>query len=91
MKEIVQLNDMDFAYPVHFWSLSKIQRKKIIRSHVIYQPKYDPDTGAFIKLKARFVANGSTQVRELNDDVSSPTVSAHAVFISAAIAAKETG
>jgi hypothetical protein len=87
MKEIMQLKDMDFAYPVNFLSLSKDQRKKIIRSHVIYQPKYDPDTSEFIKLKARFVANGSTQIHR--DDVSSPTVTTHAVFINAAIAAKE--
>ena len=86
-KEILQLNDMEFAYPVDFSKLNREQRRKIIRSHIIYQPKYDPDTGAFIKLKARFVGNGSTQMQTY--DVSSPTVTTHAVFINAAIAAKE--
>ena len=57
---------------------------------VIYQPKYDPDTGVFIKLKARFVANVSTQAKEFYDDVASLTVSTHSVFINAAIAAKES-
>ena len=89
MKEIMQLKDLDFGYPVQWLTLSRQQRKSLVRSHVIYQPKYDPDTGAFIKLKARFVANGSTQIREMYDDVASPTVSTHAVFINAAIAASE--
>ena len=90
IKEILQLKDLDFGYPIQWLTLSRQQRKSLVRSHIIYQPKYDPDTGAFIKLKARFVANGSTQAREIYDDVASPTVSTHAVFINAAIAAAES-
>ena len=89
MKEIIQLDDKEVMYPVDFFLLNKEQRKRIIRSHVIYSAKYDDNTGDFIKLKARFVGNGSTQDKELYDDVSSPTVTTHAVMINAAIAAKE--
>jgi histone deacetylase 1/2 len=89
MKELMQMRDLQVMYPVNFHTLSREQRKKVIRSHMIFQPKYDPNTGEFIKLKARFVADGSTQDKSLYDDVSSPTVSTHAVFINAAVAAKE--
>ena len=40
-------------------------------------------------MKARFVADGSTQDKSIYEDISSPTVTTHAVFINAAIAAKE--
>jgi hypothetical protein len=91
MKELLQMRDLDVMYPVNFPSLRREQRRNIIRSHMIFQPKYDPHTGAFIKLKARFVADGSTQDKTVYDesDISSPTVTTHAVFINAAIAAKE--
>jgi predicted lactoylglutathione lyase len=89
MKELMQMRDLDVMYPINFHALSRDQRRKVIRSHMIFQPKYDPNTGEFIKLKARFVADGSTQDKSLYEDVSSPTVSTHAVFINAAIAAKE--
>jgi hypothetical protein len=91
MKELLQMHDLEVMYPVNFPSLNKEQKRKIIQSHMIFQPKYDPHTGAFIKLKARFVADGSTQDKTVYDanDISSPTVTTHAVFINAAIAAKE--
>jgi hypothetical protein len=91
MKELLQMRDLEVMYPVNFPSLNREQRRKIIRSHMIFQPKYDPNSGAFIKLKARFVADGSTQDKTVYDenDISSPTVTTHAVFINAAIAAKE--
>ena len=89
IKELIQIDDKDVMLPINFYTLTVKQRRKIIRSHIIYQAKYDDDTGAFIKLKARFVGNGSTQSKELYDDFSSPTVTTHAVFINAAIAAKE--
>jgi hypothetical protein len=89
IKEMMQMTDLSVMYPVDWKTLSREKKRAIIRSHTIFQPKYDPDTGAFIKLKARFVANGSTQDRNVYDDISSPTVSTHAVFLNAAIAAKE--
>ena len=89
VKEMMQMSDLDVMYPVDWKLLNRDKKRKIIRSHTIFQPKYDADTGEFIKLKARFVANGSTQDRSVYDDVSSPTVSTHAVFLNAAIAAKE--
>jgi histone deacetylase 1/2 len=89
VKEMLQMTDLDVIYPVDWKSLNREQKRSIIRSHTVYQPKYDPQTGEFIKLKARFVANGSTQDKSIYDDISSPTVTTHAVFINAAIAAKE--
>jgi hypothetical protein len=89
MKELMQMRDLEVMYPINFHTLNRDQRRKVIRSHMIFQPKHDPNTGEFIKLKARFVADGSTQDKSMYEDVSSPTVSTHAVFINAAIAAKE--
>ena len=50
--------------------------------------KYLP-TGAFEKLKARLVAGGNQQDKDLYDDLSSPTVSTSVVMTVFAIAAYE--
>ena len=57
---------------------------------MFFKEKYLP-TGAFEKLKARFVADGSGQDRSLYDQskLISYTVSTSSVFITAAIAARE--
>jgi Reverse transcriptase (RNA-dependent DNA polymerase) len=46
-------------------------------------------TGAFDKLKARLVAGGNQQDRQLYDDLSAPTVSTSSVFSILAVAAHE--
>ena len=46
-------------------------------------------TGAFDKLKARLVAGGDQQNKNLYDDLSSPTVSTSVVFTVFVIAAHE--
>lgn len=50
--------------------------------------KYNPD-GTFNKLKARLVAGGDQQDKNIYDDLSSPTVSTSSVFTVMAIAAHE--
>ena len=40
MKEIIQLDDKEVMYPVDFFLLNKEQRKRIIRSHVIWVRDY---------------------------------------------------
>ena len=50
----------------------------IIRSQMFLKEKYLP-TGAFEKLKARLVAGGNQQDKDLYDDISSPTVSTSVV------------
>ena len=46
-------------------------------------------TGEFEKLKARIVAGGDQQDKSLYEDIGSPTVATAAVFMTAAIAARE--
>jgi hypothetical protein len=55
---------------------------------MFFKEKFSP-TGEFEKLKARLVAGGDQQDKSLYDDISSPTVATTAVFMIAAIAAKE--
>ena len=62
------------------------EHHKII--HVPQKRKTHPD-GRFDKYKARLVAGGDQQNKNLYDDVSSPTVSTSAVFTIAAICAHE--
>ena len=88
MKELVQLHDKKVFVGKHFRSLSPEERRKIIRSSMFLKEKYDA-MGIFEKLKARLVAGGDMQDKSLYEDVSSPTASVQAVFIVAALAAKE--
>jgi hypothetical protein len=89
-KEIAQILEKETIKGVKFKDLTRPQRKRIIRSHMFFKEKYLP-TGAFEKLKARFVAGGDGQDRTLysKSQLSSKTVSTTSVFIVAALAAKE--
>ncbi|CAN0030781.1 unnamed protein product, partial [Sphacelaria rigidula] len=62
--------------------------KVIIPSKDIYSEKLDSE-GKLIRVKGRYVAGGHRQDRSVYDDVSSPTVASEAIFINAALAAKE--
>ena len=60
----------------------------IIPSKDIYSEKLDAE-GKLLRVKGRYVAGGHRQDRSVYDDVSSPTVATEAIFINAALAAKE--
>jgi hypothetical protein len=70
--------------------LSKGEMKSIISSSLFLKEKFHPD-GNFEKLKARLVAGGHMQDKELyaKNDISSPTVGTSSVMTVVAIAAKE--
>lgn len=89
-KELRQMLDMKVWHPVIKNDLSKTQRKKIIRSFMFMKEKFLAN-GAFDKLKARLVAGGNQQDIDYEESLnySSPTASLQAVFLVAAIAAKE--
>jgi hypothetical protein len=57
-------------------------------SSCFLKEKYKPD-GTFDKTKARLVAGGNFQTKNLIEEYSSPTVNLHSVMIMASIAAKE--
>jgi hypothetical protein len=71
-------------------TLSKRQRKGIIRSHTFMKEKMSP-TNVFLKLKARLVAMGNLQDRSLytTEDTKSPTVAQSSSYILLATAANE--
>lgn len=87
-KELKQMIDKRVWTPVHVSSLSTAERKSIIRSQMFLKEKYLP-TGKFEKLKARLVAGGNQQDKDLYDEISSPTVSTSAVMTVLAVAAFE--
>jgi hypothetical protein len=76
--------------PVNPNKLSKGEMKSIISSSLFLKEKFQPD-GNFEKLKARLVAGGHMQDKELyaKNDISSPTVGTSSVMTVVAIAAKE--
>ena len=82
------LRDKKAATPVDRRGLSKTQLKRIIRSSIFLKAKYDA-TGAFDKLKARLVANGAQQDRQLYPDRSSPTAHMQSLLMVLALAARE--
>ena len=61
---------------------------KILRSSMFLKVKLKPN-GEFDKLKARLVADGSMQDKNMYEDVSSPTISTTSLFVLAALAARD--
>ena len=90
LNEIGGLHDKESWHPVRRRDISKKAGIKIIRSSLFFKEKFLP-SGAFDKLKARLVADGSMQERALytDDQTSSPTAALQSVFTVAALAAKE--
>ena len=88
MAELQQMLDRQVFEPAMWSEMSAEQRSGTIRSMIFLKEKFRAD-GTFDKLKARLVAGGHMQVRDLYnpDDTSSPTVRTASVFIIAAIAA----
>ena len=88
LKELGQMRDKKVWTPVHISVLTDTEKRGIIRSQMFLKEKYLP-TGVFDKLKARLVAGGNQQDKDLYDDLSSPTVSTCAVMTVFSIAAHE--
>ena len=88
LKELSQMRDKKVWTPVHMSVLTNTEKHGIIRSQILLKEKYLP-TCVFEKLKARLVAGGNQQDKELYDDLSSPTVSTCAVMTVFSIAAYE--
>lgn len=87
-KELFQMLDKKVWTPVHVSVLTGMERGSVIRSQMFLKEMYLP-TGVFEKLKARLVAGGNQQNKDLYDDISSPTVSTSAVMTLFSIAAFE--
>ena len=89
-EEIQNLFHYDTMVGVHMSDLTPDERKSIIRSSMFIKEKFLP-SGAFERLKARFVAGGNLQDRSLYEpaEISSPTVSTSSVFLLASIAAAQ--
>ena len=86
--ELAQMKDKKVWTPVHMSVLSSTEKHGIIRSQMFLKEKYLPN-GDFEKLKARLVAGGNQQDKDLYDDLSSPTVSTSVVMTVFSIAAYE--
>ena len=86
--ELQQMVDRKVWHPVCRRDLSQEQQRSIICSSMFIKEKKKPD-GTHDKLKARLVARGDQQDKQLYDDLSAPTVSTCSFFAIAAIAAEE--
>ena len=87
-QELKQMLDKKVWMPIEGAKLTAPQRSAVIRSSMFLKRKNNAD-GTFLKLKARLVAGGDQQDKNLYDDLSSPTVSTSAVFTLLAVAAHE--
>ena len=90
VSELQQMLDRKVFEPVLWSGMTADEKKNSIRSMIFLKEKFLPD-GSFDKLKARLVAGGHMQLRELYspEDTSSPTVRTSSVFIIAIMAALE--
>ena len=88
MGEIQQLDGKGCFSPRYINSLTKTQMRKIIRSSMFLKEKFD-SMGVFEKLKASILAGDDQQNKSPYKDVGSPRVTTLAVFMTAAIAARE--
>jgi hypothetical protein len=88
LAELRQMLSKKVWHPVHVHGMNDAERKAILRSSMFMKDKYTA-SGNFEKFKARLVAGGNRQVKELYDDLSSPTAATTSVMICAAIAAYE--
>ena len=88
MAELQQMVDKRVWHGVKTSTLTRQQRRAIIRSSMFLKDKY-LSSRVFEKLKARLVAGGDQQDKTLYENLSSPTVSTTIVLTVAAIAAME--
>jgi len=97
-KEISNLDRLKAFKPVKKSSLTMQQVKNIINTFTFMEDKFDPTSKAYVKTKARTVANGKKQrsmkkfqkEHGVSDATNySPTVQTQSLFIGAGIAAKE--
>ncbi len=90
LKEVSSIIKKGVFRPIPWQNLSYAQRSKVIRSSMFLKEKF-LSTGHFDKLKSRFVAGGNMQDRSLYsiEETASPTVSMSALYMLAAIAARE--
>ena len=88
-KELDQLIRVKKALaPVHRRELSPEDARRVIRSSLFLRPKHDA-AGAFEKIKARLVANGAQQDKDLYPDRSSPTAALESIMCVLTVAAKQ--
>ena len=88
MAELQQMLDKKVWHGVRTNDLTTNERKAVIRSSMFLKDKFTA-SGVFDKIKARLVAGGDQQDKELYDNLSSPTASTTSVLAVAAIAARE--
>jgi Reverse transcriptase (RNA-dependent DNA polymerase) len=88
MKELSQMITKGVWTPIDGRKLTAEERSRIIRSSMFLKEKY-LTSGEFEKLKARLVAGGDQQDKDMYDDLSAPTVSTSSVFTILTIAAHE--
>jgi hypothetical protein len=86
--ELQQMVTKKVWHGVHRSKLSMAQRHAVLRSSIFLKDKYLA-SGDFEKFKARLVAGGDGQDKELYENLSSPTVATSSVLTIAAIAAAE--
>jgi hypothetical protein len=86
--ELVQMLDKHVFHPIYRRDLNATEVGAIIRCSMFASEKYNAD-GSFDKMKARLVAGGDQQDKQLYENLSSPTAATSSVFIIAAIAASE--
>ncbi|KAA8494428.1 Copia protein [Porphyridium purpureum] len=90
INELMQMSawDKDVLEPITR-KLTDDEKRSLLPAHMILDEKRNPQTNEVVKIKARLVAGGHRQERELFPDSASPTVSTEALRSLAALAAHE--
>jgi hypothetical protein len=88
VKEVKQMLDQEVWVGQEPEELTSEDWKTVISSMIFLKEKFTAE-GLFQKLKARLVAGGHQQKKELFEEKSAPTIATQSVFMVAAIAAVE--
>lgn len=86
--ELLQMLEKKVWHPVYLRDLTYLERLAIIRSQMFLKDKFNPD-GTPDKTKARLVAGGNQQNKQLYENLSAPTVATSSLLAVVAIAAAE--
>jgi len=81
LAELRNMDSHEALTPVHSHDIGADEKHRIVPSHMFLKHKFDVDSGAYVRTKARLVAQGNRQRPDTYGDTSSKMVNILIVFV----------